>query len=259
MEPWKIILLVAAVPAGLAVGLSYMNGNSLREKIDERDRQQQNVISTQERLDRTNADIMAKEQDTVKIQQETESANTQLSQAKSSLLDMETQIETLQTRVTTAESEIASMRDLEKMAGDLAQLKQEMAQVDNQISMANEEVKNVENLLSVRNARKDELNRQIERMNSDAKNRRLGIMPNDVETQVAQAYNDWGFVVVNAGDAEGVVKGAQLDVLRQGKPVCKLLVTEVMPHESVANVIRDTLLPGQLVQVGDTVVKKGAM
>jgi len=259
MEPWKIILLVAAVPAGLAVGLSYMNGNTLREKIDERDRQQQNVVSTQERLDRTNADIATKEQDTRTLEQDTESSNTQLAQAKSSLVDMTTQIDTLKSRVSTAETEIAAMKDLEEKAGDLARLNQEMASERNKISMEDEQIKNVENLLSVRNARKEDLGRQIERQEAEAKNRKLGIMPNDVETQVAQAYNDWGFVVVNAGDAEGVVKGAQLDVLRQGKPVCKLLVTEVMPHESVANVIRETLLPGQLVQVGDTVVKKGAL
>ncbi len=256
MEPWKVILLVAAIPAGIAVALSYLNGENLREKVEERERQQRNVVSLQERLDRTVAEIAEKERETIELNQETESSKTQLAQAESKLLELNAEIEAMNLQVTQAEQEIAAASELETMMVDFNQVTQQIAQTKQAIADEDQKINMIQNSLSVRMARKGDLERQIETYRTRDKNRKLGIMEK-LEAQVSNAYNSWGFVVINAGDSEGVVTNATLDVFRQGQAVCKIRVTEVMPHESIGEIITSTLLPGQLVQVGDSVVHKG--
>ena len=57
---------------------------------------------------------------------------------------------------------------------------------------------------------------------------RKGIIRGEFATTVKQAFRTTGdFVVINAGNNQGVVNKAQLDVLRRGQPICKLLVTSV--------------------------------
>ncbi len=258
MEPWKIILLVAAIPAGIAAGLSFMNGSNLREKVEERERQQQSVVAIQERLDRTVAEIQDKEREAGELTQDTESSKTQLAQAESRLFEVNAEIEAMQVQVTTADQQVADAREIEAIMQEFSSLNETIATLDGQIAMEDQQINTKQNLLSVRNARMGDLQRQIDRMQAQEKNRKLGVM-DELETTVTNAYNNWGFVIINAGDAEGVVKNAQMDVFRHGKPVCKVMIKEVMPHEAIAEVISSTLLPGQLVQVGDTVVKKGAL
>jgi len=82
-----------------------------------------------------------------------------------------------------------------------------------------------------------------------------GVIRGEFQSTIKKAYNQWGFVVVNGGNDQGVVNRAQLDVYRRGQPICRLLVTSVEPGETVADIVAGSLAPGQTVQVGDTVVK----
>jgi len=67
-----------------------------------------------------------------------------------------------------------------------------------------------------------------------AKYRKTGAIWSDINTKVKSAYNNWGFVVIGAGDANGLVPAATLDVTRQGRPICELLVTEVEVNQATA-------------------------
>jgi hypothetical protein len=51
------------------------------------------------------------------------------------------------------------------------------------------------------------------------------------------AYNEgWNFVVVSIGDNHGVTPDSQLEVLRDGKAIAKLRVTQVQPTQATAGV-----------------------
>lgn len=62
-----------------------------------------------------------------------------------------------------------------------------------------------------------------------------------------------GLVMVSMGVAQGVQAGQVFGVLRDGRPIARLKIEKVYADTSSAKVLRDSLAPGQTVQVHDEV------
>ncbi len=74
-------------------------------------------------------------------------------------------------------------------------------------------------------------------------------------TGTVLAYNaGWNFVVLSVGDKSGIKANAQMLVMRNSQPIAKVKVTTVEPATSIADIVPGTMLKGQSVQPGDTVV-----
>ncbi len=81
----------------------------------------------------------------------------------------------------------------------------------------------------------------------------------ELDCLVTFVNRDYGFIHINAGakgDKNRVLKGSELTVLRGGKKVCDLIVTQVTDTEAIAYVQDGTLGVGDRVKVGDKVVAK---
>ena len=74
------------------------------------------------------------------------------------------------------------------------------------------------------------------------------------KTRVSSIYPNWGFVTLGAGHISGVVTGSNLEIVRDGKAVAKLLVTAVESNTASATIIPDSLAEGTVLMVGDQVV-----
>lgn len=75
-----------------------------------------------------------------------------------------------------------------------------------------------------------------------------------LSTKISSVYRNWGFVILSAGDREGVVSGSTLDVLRGGEVIGKLKVTAVEAGRASADIILDSVADGTTLQAGDSVV-----
>jgi len=75
-----------------------------------------------------------------------------------------------------------------------------------------------------------------------------------LSTSVQSVYRNWGFVTLNGGNAQGVVPGSILDVLRNGEVVAKLKVTAVEQNRAAADIIPDALPATISLRSGDRVV-----
>lgn len=75
-----------------------------------------------------------------------------------------------------------------------------------------------------------------------------------LRTRISSIYRNWGFVILSAGDKQGVVTGSTLDVLRGDEVVGKLKVTAVEAGRASADIILDSVAEGTTLQAGDTVV-----
>ena len=74
-------------------------------------------------------------------------------------------------------------------------------------------------------------------------------------TGTVLAYNPgWNFLVINIGDKQSVKVGKEMVVTRGGQMIAKVRVTSVEPSTSIADIIPSTLVRGQNVQPGDSVV-----
>jgi hypothetical protein len=72
---------------------------------------------------------------------------------------------------------------------------------------------------------------------------------------VNQAYN---FVVLGIGERQGVVRDAELLVMRNGAFIGKIRISSVEPTTSIGDIISNSLARGVQVQPGDTVIYAGS-
>ncbi len=75
-----------------------------------------------------------------------------------------------------------------------------------------------------------------------------------LDTQIIVSDPNWGYVILDAGVSDGVVIGSRLAVMLGDKKIAELNVTIVEDNRSSADIVHDTLLLGETVQVGDKVV-----
>ncbi|MBB5038094.1 hypothetical protein [Prosthecobacter dejongeii] len=108
--------------------------------------------------------------------------------------------------------------------------------------VAAEEIKVVE-------ARKglDDLVRKIE-------DRKKSFERNGLTAQVVAVNNDWGFVVVNAGQSKGITEATKLLVTRGTQTVGKLSIVSIQGNRTIANILPDTLGEGMTIAPGDRVI-----
>jgi hypothetical protein len=256
MEAWKVLLLVAVLPTIGSIALSAMNKATLLETIEARSVQADKVEAGKKALVKAQEELVKLEADAKTLEQETELMGADLVGTKVSISEQELMIQTLTDEIATADTQIAKFEELRNIFQQIDTVQQKIAAANQEIVTLSDNVTTAQNALAAAAARKQESEVQIERMDAIAKYRKTGSIWSDINTKVKTAYNGWGFVIIGAGDAQGLVPAATLDVTRQGKPICKLLVTEVEVNQATADIITATLLPGQTVQVGDTVTKK---
>ena len=75
-----------------------------------------------------------------------------------------------------------------------------------------------------------------------------------MKTRISSIYRNWGFVILAAGDRQGVVTGSTLDVMRGGEVVAKLKVTAVEAGRASADIVLDSVAAQVTLRTGDTVV-----
>ncbi|MDA9922418.1 hypothetical protein N9E25_03705 [Verrucomicrobiales bacterium] len=71
---------------------------------------------------------------------------------------------------------------------------------------------------------------------------------------VTAVNNEWGFVMVNAGQAHGVSPDASLLVKRGNSRIGRLRIVNLEAASTIADVVDDSIVPGINVQPGDKVI-----
>jgi hypothetical protein len=72
-------------------------------------------------------------------------------------------------------------------------------------------------------------------------------------TKIRSVYATLGFVTLAGGDNLGIVKNSTLEVVRDDEVIAKLKVTTVEARSAAADIIPDSVVDGESVQVSDTV------
>ena len=104
-------------------------------------------------------------------------------------------------------------------------------------------------------AESDRLNGLIDAARKLGQDRQARISPPELKCSVTYVDPGYAFITLNAGiDNGGVVIGSRLAVMRGDKKICELNVTNVQARESIAYVVKKSMLAGEAVKVGDRVV-----
>ena len=75
-----------------------------------------------------------------------------------------------------------------------------------------------------------------------------------LKTRISSIYRNWGFVILAAGDRQGVVADSILEVVRGGEVIAKLKVTAVEAGRASASIVLDSVAAGTTLQTGDSVI-----
>ncbi len=98
------------------------------------------------------------------------------------------------------------------------------------------------------------LNKSIDEQKKLASDRNARLAPADLEARVVNAASKWNYVIIDAGSNKDVCIGSRLAVMRGDDKITELNVTTVEGNRSGADIILDTLMPGESVHVGDRVI-----
>jgi len=80
------------------------------------------------------------------------------------------------------------------------------------------------------------------------------VAANDFEASVAAVNNDWGFLIIGAGENSGLTGQSKLLVKRAGRLVGKVAISSLEANQAVAEVVPGSLGKGVVIQAGDRVI-----
>lgn len=100
----------------------------------------------------------------------------------------------------------------------------------------------------------EDLNNKIAAAKKLAQDRQARISPPELKCSVVRADREWNYIILDAGINKGIVIGSRLAVMRGERKICELNVTLVEKDSASCDIVFSTLLPGEAVYPGDTVV-----
>lgn len=251
----KILFILSAVVMLVSSFFAYQNGRAFAEVRSEKLTKHAQIKTELGKLSGLNEGKKKVDEDVEVVQGE---LDVELEKAKSQKLKIaQADPEPVQKQLDAKNAELAELnttlaklpKDVkpETLVEDINRMKQNIAELSAQADQKKGEVEG--KLKKVNDLQKaiDDINRKIlERQKSFDRN---GLV-----AQVVAVNNDWGFVVVDAGESRGITPDTKLLVTRGLETVGKLSILSVEGNRTVANVIVDSLVPGKTVTPGDRVI-----
>ncbi|MEY5024644.1 MAG: hypothetical protein RLZZ244_172 [Verrucomicrobiota bacterium] len=188
-----------------------------------------------EQLDKKTEDLAKALEDSEKEKAKVKEKESELAQVKEAMAKMKSE----EPKVTAAEVE-AKLADLR-------------GQVEKANQAADEQGKRAEGF-----AKQLE---EIKRKKEEEIKRAVVAKQEAIRTTVGRilAYNEgWNFVVVDIGDKQGVTPDSQLEVVREGKKIAKLQISQVQKTQTTAGVVWDAAGKQGKFEASDTVVFSAA-
>jgi hypothetical protein len=245
------ICLIFAILAGLAVGI--LNFTQIKDKI-------------------TTLQKDLKEQTDLKVKAQTELASTkkELDKTTAELKQTKTTLEaTTKERDTAVTAAAEATKRADKLNDDLNKTRSERDDAQREVAAfrasglnpeqalnAAKQIKGLQDALSGSQEENTLLGKRIKKLDADLAFYRDPFktieLPATIKGKVLVCDPKWHFVVINAGEDQGVLEHGELLVNRDGKLVAKVIVSSVQKDRCVANVMTGWQL-GEIFE-GDLVI-----
>lgn len=157
---------------------------------------------------------------------------------------LEGQLKVAQDKLDKLNKDLAEIGEIEDLVEKSQNLQAEMAAVQQEIAITKENYKNAV-------TKREATDSTIANLRDKVSRQRAGQMV-EVNAKIAQTFDNWGFVIINAGGNQGINARVKLDVKRDDKIIGKLTITNLEPNVCVCDVA--SLNDGEKIAVGDSVV-----
>ena len=246
--------ILTAIVLALAGFVAYKNKAAYQTEIENTATQKENLAKSQVRLKTaqdTLASTMAKRADV--DSENLKLAETEIAQKKTNG-ELEAQAKTESEKAAANKERLDSIRDKTSKIGDLKELASKMRATNAELEELSQNISSTEAKLANLTAQNTQTEGQ-----ANALKKKFEIISNGqslptLNTRIRSIYPTWGFVTLATGNSGGVVANSTLDVVRDGKPIAKLLVTAVERNSASASIIPDSIAADVTLMVGDRVV-----
>jgi len=135
----------------------------------------------------------------------------------------------------------------ETIAEDINRMKKEKLDFEGQAEAKKKEVVAEQEKIAGVQKRLDEVTHKIE-------DRRKNFERNSLTSRIIAVNYDWGFVVIDAGKTTGLTQDTKLIVTRGALTVGKVSVMAVEGGNTMASIVTDAVVNGQVIMPGDRVI-----
>jgi peptidoglycan hydrolase CwlO-like protein len=253
----KVLLLLSALVMGIAAVFAFQNGRTFKDVRESKDAVHSKIKTELTALAGSVEDINKVIGEVAKVQSDVEG---QMEKLKSNKLKIaQTEGETKRT-VDELKSKTDKMNQLSEqlkklpagfnpqtISEDLNKIKQEIAELQTQAEAKKQEV-------TVQEKKIGESQKVLADIVEKIETRKKSFERNSMKARVVAVNNDWGFVVIDVGEKEGITPDTKLLVTRGTQTVGKINTLSVQGNRTVANVLTDTLAIGMIPAPGDTVI-----
>ena len=179
-----------------------------------------------------------------------EQINIKLRNAETEAANAAKEMEEYQQKIAAHRKEVESLppnvnletinEDINKLKATRVENETKTAEIQKQLDQKDAEMKRAQNEL-------DSVVRRIEE-------RRKSFERNSMSATIVAVNNDWGFVVINAGENQGIAEDTNLIVTRGTQSLGKLKIVSVQGNRTIANIIGDSLRSDLTISPGDKVI-----
>ena len=251
---WKGLAIFSGILLLGAAGVNYMTVAQMSTELKLRNEAEKNASDSEDHL-KKGGDYREDNKKALAT------ATARAQQMNRDLVDAKAKTETIIKKLTAdtaALDEVKKNKDaLDKTLADLGGLKVIVAELedlgakktDNTATIANQEA-----VVSLAHQKEAQTNAVIAAFKKKELMQSSGLMNDSFSGAISGIDPQWGFIMINKGNASNVVKGAKLDVKRGPEKIATIIVTNVQPTSSICDLVNGTLATGMALQPGDRLV-----
>jgi multidrug efflux pump subunit AcrA (membrane-fusion protein) len=251
---WKILSSITALC--LAGSAFFAFDNSKKVKIEKEllaraETNQQQLLDRkkegEEAQERKKAQLAQIEKDRDQAKEDVVKVSAEAQEKEAALALLKTNLEQVSQQVSVLDAKIKDAGDIKGLIAQIEALKKDQLAAEGEVANKEQALSQAQNKLA-------ELKGAVASYESTEERVRKGVVEADFSARVSGVFDEWGFVVLNKGNNGGVFANALLEVKRGKDVIAKLKVKNVEPLISVADVVKGSLVEGNVIRSGDMVV-----
>lgn len=253
----KVLFIISVPIMVFASWLAWQNGRTLTEVRNNRAVLDRSIKSDLETVSKVVDEIKTVNASVATVSQEVEQQNEKLKAAKLKIAQIDGESKQVEDDLKDKTAKMADMKEKlnklppgfnpQTLAENLNKIKAEIAELQNDQTKKKDEVAAAEKKNSDAQKALDDIATKIE-------TRKKSFERNSMSFRVVAVNNDWGFVIIDGGEKEGITPDTKLLVTRGSRTVGKLSILAVQGNKTIANILTETLSPGMSPAPGDRVI-----
>lgn len=258
----KILVLIAVVFSMAAAALGFLNRSKLIASRSEAARFQGESTANAKKAEKTAEELKTANEKLTAAGSDVEKTAAELSELKSQAAKSTGVLADLQKQLADKDTLIAQQKtDMAAKDTRISELETKATQATQPTNTPSDDLKKQLEQAAIDKtaleAKTSSLQEEVSKLRKAEEARKTKSLRPGLEGRILAVNTSWNFVVLNLGDRNGVVNGAEMLIKRGAQLVGKVRITSVEPSTSIADIVPNSIRGSLAVQPGDSVIYSG--